>query len=89
MNYIFSSSLILNQIYPKNKILCESHKDKRKLYPALSKRNTNNFLDSIMDFLQYADGKNNINEILVLIKRNLKFTINISNLLLDKKLIEF
>ena len=85
MNYIFSSSLVLNQIYPKNKISCESHKGKRKLYPTLSKKNTNNFSDSIMDFLQYADGKNNINKILVLIKRNLKFTINISNLLLEKK----
>lgn len=81
-------SLILKQIYPKNKILCEPHMSKRKLYPTLSKKNTNYFSDSIMDFLQYADGKNNIKEISVLIKRNLKFTINICNLLLEKKLIE-
>lgn len=84
MNYFFSTSLILNQIYPKNKILCESHMIKRELYPTLSKKNTNHFSDSTMYFLQYANEKNNINEILVLIKRNLKFTINICNLLLKK-----
>ena len=81
-------SLIQEQIYPKNKILCEPHMSKRKLYPTLSKKNTNYYSESIMDFLQYADGKNNINEISVLIKKNLKFTINICNLLLKKKLIE-
>lgn len=81
-------NLILEQIYPKNKILCEPHMSKRKLYPTLSKKDTNYFSESIMDFLQYADGKNNINEISVLIKKNLKFTINICNLLLKKKLIE-
>ena len=81
-------NLILEQIYPKNKILCEPHMSKRKLYPTLSKKDTNYFSESIMDFLQYADGKNNINEISVLIKKNLKFTINIYNLLLEKKLIE-
>ena len=81
-------NLILDQIYPKNKILCEPHMSKRKLYPTLSKKNTNYFSDSIMDFLQYADGKNNINEISILIKKNLKFTINIYNLLLKKNLIE-
>ena len=80
--------LILEQIHPKNKILCEPHMSKRKLYPTLSKKDTNYFSESIMDFLQYADGKNNINEISVLIKKNLKFTINICNLLLEKKLIE-
>ena len=41
-----------------------------------------------MDFLQYADGKNNINEISILIKKNLKFTVSIYNLLLKKNLIE-
>tara|TARA_Y100000591_G_scaffold316836_1_gene325861 strand:+ start:13656 stop:14960 length:1305 start_codon:yes stop_codon:yes gene_type:complete len=81
-------NLILEQIYPKNKILCEPHMSKRKLYPTLSKKDTNYFSESIMDFLQYADGKNNINEISILIKKNLKFTINIYNLLLEKKLIE-
>lgn len=81
-------NLILDQIYPKNKILCEPHMSKRKLYPTLSKKNTNYFSNSIMDFLQYADGKNNINEISVLIKKNLKFTVSICNLLLKKNLIE-
>ena len=60
----------------------------KKLYPTLSKKNTNYFSDSIMDFLQYADGKNNINEISILIKKNLKFTVSIYNLLLKKNLIE-
>lgn len=81
-------NLILDQIYPKSKILCEPHMSKRKLYPTLSKKNTNYFSNSIMDFLQYADGKNNINEISVLIKKNLKFTVSICNLLLKKNLIE-
>ena len=81
-------NLILDQIYPKNKILCEPHMSKRKLYPTLSKKNTNYFSDSIMDFLQYDDEKNNINEISILIKKNLKFTVSIYNLLLKKNLIE-
>lgn len=81
-------NLILDQIYPKSKILCEPHMSKRKLYPTLSKKNINYFSNSIMDFLQYADGKNNINEISVLIKKNLKFTVSICNLLLKKNLIE-
>ena len=81
-------SLISKQIYPKNIILCEPHMSKRKLYPTLSKKNTNYFSDHIMDFLQYADGKNSLNEISILIKKKIKFTKKIFNLLIKKKIIE-
>ena len=81
-------NLISKQIYPKNIILCEPHMSKRKLYPTLSKKNTNYFSDHIMDFLQYADGKNSLNEISILIKKKIKFTKKIFNLLIKKKIIE-
>ena len=80
--------MILSQIYPKNLILCEPHMSKRKLYPTISKKNTNYFSDHIMDFLQYADGKNSLNEISIFIGKNIKLTKRICDFLLKKKIIE-
>jgi len=83
---------IANQTLPKYKILCEPHMSKRNLCPTLSKKNANYFSDlefrSLLNFLQYADGSNNIKEISSYIKKKISFTKKICKILLQKKLIE-
>ena len=79
---------LIKKFLENNKFKVSSFDSPKKALERLSKKNTYYFSESIMDFLQYADGKNNINEISVLIKKNLKFTIKICKLLLKKKLIE-
>jgi aminopeptidase-like protein len=55
---------------PINNILCEPQMNKRGLYPTLSIKNKINTTKSYMDFLQYADGKNDLNEISKILKLN-------------------
>ena len=66
--------ILLKTTIPKNKIICEPQMGKRNLYPSISttkpKKNTRN----LMNFLQYADGKNSLNNISKLIKLNLSKT---------------
>jgi aminopeptidase-like protein len=75
--------IINKKIIPKSKILCEPHMSKRNLYPTLSKWNQGGFKskrDSIgqyMNFLQNVDGKNDLDEISVLINISPKLAKNI------------
>ena len=79
----------MNKIIPKNVILCEPQLGKRDLYPSLSTKNNLKFLlgQQILDFLQYANGKNDLYKISKKINLNLKKTKKIYQLLKDKKLI--
>ena len=74
---------------PKNLILCEPSLSKRKLYPAISKKNNKDLRlgQEILDFLQYADGKNDLNDISKLIHLNYKKTYKICEILLRNKII--
>ena len=53
-----SINLLLKKIIPKNLILCEPQMGKRKLYPTLSIKGGSESARAYMNFLQYADGKN-------------------------------
>ena len=60
--------ILLNKEIPKAKYLCEPQMGKRGLYSNLSiKGNRKTSTRSMVDFLQYSDGKNDINKISKLI----------------------
>ncbi len=79
-----------NQIIPIAKYTCEPNMGKRGLYSLISKKNNKKFYNTknLMNFLQYADGKNDINDIAKRIKLSSKETIKNYNLLKQKKLLE-
>ncbi|MDC2987156.1 DUF4910 domain-containing protein [Candidatus Pelagibacter bacterium] len=72
------------------KIFCEPNLGKRDLYPKLS-RKENNYIQpkNLLNFLQYADGTNDLKNISAYINLNLKKTKKIFNLLDKNKLINF
>ena len=62
--------ILLKTSIPKNRIICEPQMGKRNLYPKLSIKKPKNETRNLMNFLQYADGKNSLEEISKLIKLN-------------------
>ncbi len=64
--------ILLKNIIPKNKILCEPQMGKRGLYPNLSTKSGSKKSKIYMNFLQYADGKNDLKFIAKKIKINLR-----------------
>ena len=64
--------ILIKKIVPKNKILCEPQMGKRKLYDTLSTKSGSAITKHYMDFLQYANGKNDINDISRIIKISAK-----------------
>ena len=80
-------NILQEKIYPKNKIMCEPQMGKRGLYNLISKKDTNEKTISIMNFLQYADGLHDLNEIKKKIKISFKENKEIFNILLKNKLI--
>jgi|TARA_B110000495_G_C22999098_1_gene589402 aminopeptidase-like protein len=64
--------IMLKNIYPKYKIVCEPQMSKRGLYPTLSTKNKSKLTQHFMNFLQYADGYNSLEKISSLIKLDLK-----------------
>ena len=83
-----SISILLQKIIPKNKILCEPQMSKRNLYPSISSNSRPKITKSIMDFLQYSDGKNDLNRIAKKINIKIKEAKKINKILLKEKLIE-
>ena len=68
-------NILLDRIIPQNIILCEPKMDKRNLYNSFSNlavEKKKNITKHYMDFLQYADGKNDLEIISQKIKINLK-----------------
>lgn len=78
--------ILLKKIIPKNKILCEPNMGKRDLYPTLSTGRIRPAED-IMNFLTYADGKNDLETISKYIKKNYSETIRLYNFLKKKELV--
>jgi aminopeptidase-like protein len=82
-------NLILKKIIPINLIMCEPQMGKRGLYPMVSKKD--NTLKKItrhyMNFLQYSDGKNDLEIISKIINLNKNMTLKIYNILKKHKLI--
>ena len=79
--------ILLKKIIPKNKILCEPQMGKRGLYPNLSTKSKSKKSENLMDFLQYADGKNDLEIISKKIKINLRVAKKIYILLKKNNLV--
>jgi len=79
--------ILLENTYPKCKIVCEPQMGKRGLYPILSTKDEKKLTSNYMNFLQYADGSNSIKKISELIKLDYKSTKKIYSILLNEKLI--
>ena len=82
-----SIEILLENIYPKYKIICEPQMGKRGLYPTLSTKNEMKLTRSYMDFLQYSDGSNSLKKISDLINLNYESTEKINLILLKNGLI--
>ena len=80
-------NILLKLIVPKSKILCEPHMTKYNLYPTLSTKKINYETNQYMDFLQFSDGKNTIEEISKKIKLKLSKVKKIYKLLKNKQII--
>ena len=80
--------IIMKDIIPVSRFLCEPKLQKKKLYESLSTGSSTADSSKILDFLQYADGKNNIEEISRYIKRSLGSTYDVYKLLLKNKLLK-
>ncbi len=80
--------ILQNYKIPISNFLCEPKLQKKNLYNHISiKGNKNNFSRKILNFLQYSDGKNNLEKISKLIKLSQKETEKIYKILNKKKLI--
>jgi aminopeptidase-like protein len=83
-------NIILNNIYPKSKVLCEPQMGKRGLTNNLStKQGRSQNYKNIQNFLQYADRKNCLTMISKLIKVDLKSTKRVFKQLLKHDLITY
>ena len=72
---------------PRNLILCEPQMGRRGLYPLLSTKDHSQYTRNLMNFLQYADGSNDLFSISTFIKIPLNQTNKIFKTLLSKNLI--
>ena len=79
--------ILLKKIIPKNKILCEPQMGKRGLYPNLSTKSNSKESKNFLSFLQYADGKNDLELIAKKIKINLRLAGKIYILLKKNNLV--
>ena len=91
-------TLLLEKIIPKNNVLCEPQMGKRNLRPNISIKNKYTNLSgaagtpsllskNLMNFLQYADGKNDLKNISKIIKTNYKTTFQLYKILIKYKLV--
>ena len=69
--------ILIKKIIPKNNILCEPQMSKRGLYRNLSTKYKHIFGNKLLNFLQFADGTNDLNQISKLIKINYKESLKI------------
>ena len=79
--------ILSKNIIPQNIILCEPNMGKRNLYPTISTKKDKKKTRTYMDFLQYADGKNDLDAISKLIKINNIHIKKIYNKLKKERLI--
>lgn len=80
--------ILLDEIIPKNRIMCEPYMNNKKLYPLFpSQKKKKIFSKQCMNFLQYADGKNSLKKISSLININQAQAKKIYKILIQKKLI--
>ena len=73
---------------PLYKFICEPNLGKRGLYNLLGVKTKNFKSQKILDFLQYCDGSNNLNQISKLVKVSLNETKKIYKILKNKELVK-
>ena len=78
----------ISEYNPRYRYLCEPNLGRRGLYSLLGLRNQDFQSQKFLDFLQYSDGSNNLDEISKLIKVSLIKTKKIYRLLKKKKLLK-
>ena len=81
-------NIILKKIIPTNNILCEPRLNKWKRYSNFGSTHRNSITPKLLDFLQYADGKNDLQRISKLIRLNYSKALKIYNILIKMKLID-
>ena len=79
--------ILMKTNVPKNLIFCEPQMGRRGLYPNLSFGNIDRTTNNLMNFLQYADGKNDIKKISKLIGVSLRKCYKIYKILCKKKIV--
>ena len=81
--------ILSNKVIPKSTILCEPQLIKRNLYSGLSFKNNKRSINfrKILNFLQFADGTNDLNKISKSIRLSYKETHKIYKILIKNKLI--
>lgn len=78
------------KIFPKSKLICEPFLTKRNLYSTISKKDLNsNYAKKILDFLQFADGKNSLEKISILTSMKLSEINKLTKMLIRLRLITF
>ena len=83
-----SIETLVENKYPKSKVLGEPFMSKRGMYPTISKKNNVYISGKLLDFLQYSDGKNDLSSISKLIKLNMTETKNCFKILSQLNLID-
>ena len=78
---------ISKSVLPKCKVLCEPQLGKRGLHPLLGTKGSKKNVKKFINFLQYANGENDIFEIAKLIGIKNKECLEIYKILKDKKLV--
>lgn len=84
----FAIKKFLQNTFPIAKIDCEPNLGKRGLYPTLSTLKKNRTSQKLLDFLQYSDGTNDLEDISKFIKLKKYETDKIFKFLLNKSLIK-
>jgi len=81
--------ILSNKIIPKSTILCEPQLIKRNLYSGLSFKNNKKSVNfrKLLNFLQFADGTNDLNKISKSIRLSYKETYKVYKILIKNKLI--
>jgi aminopeptidase-like protein len=79
--------ILNNKIFPRNIYLCEPFMMKRNMYESLSHVKKNKEVKNIMNFLQYSDGKNSLQDFSKLINLSYQKIKIIYKKLKKKKLI--
>ena len=80
--------IIMKDVIPVSRFLCEPKLQKKNLYESLSTGSGARDSSKILDFLQYADGKNNIEDISKYIKQSIDNTYGIYTLLVKNNLLK-
>lgn len=85
--YVKLIEVLENNFRYKTAVLCEPQMGKRGLYHQISHKGRSDFVKTLMDFLAYADGSNDLVDIGNILKKSTYSLIETAKLLLKEKLL--